>query len=186
MAAQTQKLTFAEYLTYDNGTDKRSEFFDGELLEMPPVTGKHEDIITFLLFHFLLEIRHAGYSYHARPNGIEIWTGSRTRRPDIVVITELQRLEIQDKSAVLYSAPPLVVEVVSPTCRSVDTVDKVTEYQSIGIFEYWIVDPDLQQVSVLLLHDDGYIETVYRSRDRVLSQLFPDLVLTVEQILQAD
>ena len=29
-----RKLTFEEYLTYDDGTDKRYEFNDGELVEL--------------------------------------------------------------------------------------------------------------------------------------------------------
>jgi len=36
-----RKLTFEEYLNYDDGTDKRYEFNDGELVEMTPPIGLH-------------------------------------------------------------------------------------------------------------------------------------------------
>lgn len=45
--------TFEEYLI----TENRYELVDGELLLMPPATGKHETIITLLLIRFYLECR---------------------------------------------------------------------------------------------------------------------------------
>ncbi len=36
-----RKLTFEEYLTYDDGTDTRYEFNDGELVAMTPPIGLH-------------------------------------------------------------------------------------------------------------------------------------------------
>jgi Putative restriction endonuclease len=41
--------TFEEYLTYDDGTEKRYELEDEVLLEMPPASDLHEAIMTFLL-----------------------------------------------------------------------------------------------------------------------------------------
>ncbi|WP_267923012.1 Uma2 family endonuclease [Nostoc mirabile] len=40
--------TFKEYLTYDDGTDKRYELEDGILLEMPPASDLHETSKFFL------------------------------------------------------------------------------------------------------------------------------------------
>lgn len=50
------KLSFEEYLTYDDGTDNRYELVDGKRLLMPPPTGDHEDIVDFLYINFYLEI----------------------------------------------------------------------------------------------------------------------------------
>ncbi|MEC4885234.1 MAG: Uma2 family endonuclease [Scytonema sp. PMC 1070.18] len=47
--------TLKEYLNFDDGTDKRYELEDGVLVEIPPGTGKHEQIITLLLVCFFLE-----------------------------------------------------------------------------------------------------------------------------------
>ncbi len=52
--------TIEEYLNFDDGTDKHYELEDGVLVEMPPGTGKHEAIITFLLVKFFLEIQKMG------------------------------------------------------------------------------------------------------------------------------
>ncbi len=39
--AVTKRLTFEEYLAYDDGTDKRYELVDGELIPMSLGSGQH-------------------------------------------------------------------------------------------------------------------------------------------------
>ncbi|NER25969.1 MAG: Uma2 family endonuclease, partial [Symploca sp. SIO1C2] len=42
------KLTFEQYLEYDDDTDNRYELRNGELVEMPPASPLHSDIVEFL------------------------------------------------------------------------------------------------------------------------------------------
>ncbi len=72
-----------------------------------------------------------------------------------------------------------MVEVVS-TNRKDDYVDKVEEYQGLGIPEYWIVDGRDSIVSVLLLDDGRYHRTEFRGSERIISRVFPMLALTAE------
>jgi Uma2 family endonuclease len=39
MKITTRKLTFDDYLNYDDGTDKPYEFVGGELIEIPATDG---------------------------------------------------------------------------------------------------------------------------------------------------
>lgn len=178
------KLTFEEYLTYDDGTDKRYEFEDGELLEMPPATGKHEAIITFLLVRFYLEIQRLGLPLQVRPSGTEVQTPGQGRRPDVSVITNEQAESIQNTTAILQTPPLLVVEVVSPESVDRDYNRKIHEYAATGIPEYWIVDPIEKKVSVLLLVGQNYETTVFTGIQRIVSPLFTELTLTTEQVLR--
>jgi len=50
------KLTFEEYLTYNDGTDNRYELEEGELILMNPPTFDHGLIIHFLTNAFEAEI----------------------------------------------------------------------------------------------------------------------------------
>ena len=56
--------------------------------------------------------------------------------------------------------PDLVIEIVSPSSGKRDTTDKPNRYESIGIPEYWIFDPERHRIvgglSGRLLTDDGY------------------------------
>ena len=181
-----RKLTFDEYLVYHDGTDKRYEFNDGELVEMPPPIGLHERIVTFLLVFLSVAAKQKSYPYCVRANGVEIWTGKRTRSPDVCVLSKQQELDILKKAAILFTPPLLVIEVVSPDYRNVDRQEKLNEYQGIGIFEYWIVDAALRLISVLHIVNGIYQEAVFYLGDRIISPTFIDLELTVDDVLNAD
>jgi len=57
MVQITKRLyNFEEYLVYNDGTDKSYELVDGELVEVPPATGRHAKISRFLFKQFDNEI----------------------------------------------------------------------------------------------------------------------------------
>jgi Uncharacterized protein conserved in cyanobacteria len=78
-----------------------------------------------------------------------------------------------------------VVEVVSPgeDNENRDYVKKMTEYAEFGIYEYWIIDPLTEQITINFLINGSYQNTIFTGQQRIISQLFPELNLTVEQIL---
>ena len=53
-------------------------------------------------------------------------------------------------------APDIVVEILSPSNRSYDEVEKRQLYVSGGVPEYWIVDPERRHLAILKLVDDHY------------------------------
>ncbi|RCJ17631.1 hypothetical protein A6S26_30500 [Nostoc sp. ATCC 43529] len=57
MTITTPKLTFEEYLKYDDGTDKLCKFVDGELVLIAESTGFHEEIVDFFADEFKAEIK---------------------------------------------------------------------------------------------------------------------------------
>ncbi|WP_019499863.1 Uma2 family endonuclease [Pseudanabaena sp. PCC 6802] len=186
IAITAKKITFAEYLTYDDGTDNRYEFVDGELVLMPPPTGKHEDIVHFVFLAFYQEILRLGLDLVPKVGNTGVRTTSkRSRFPDVVVITKEQNQSIRDVSSVLESAPLLVVEVVSSGNPENDYRYKRSEYAALGIQEYWIVDVFQHKVSILSLVDGFYEVAEFFGSDRIVSQVFPELTLTAMQVLEA-
>ena len=63
----------------------------------------------------------------------------RFLRPDVLFVPENARGGITNRG--IEEAPGLVVEVLSPTSRSIDQVKKPRRYGDFGIPEYWVVDP---------------------------------------------
>jgi Uma2 family endonuclease len=177
------KITVEEYLTYNDGTDKRYELENGVLIEMPPGTGKHEAIITFLVVRFFLEKDRLGLTLEPRSNGVEVMTNTQIRRPDVLVMTQQQAISIENRSAVLKTAPPLIVEVVSPESIDRDYNTKKLEYATFGVNEYWIVDPLEDKVTVCLLAGSAYKQTVFTGEQIIVSLTFPQLNVTAQKIL---
>ena len=51
--------------------------------------------------------------------------------------------------------------------------------------EYWIIDPIESKVTVLLLEEGLYEDTEFTSNKKIVFPSFPELDLTVEQVLSA-
>ncbi|MGB8700769.1 MAG: Uma2 family endonuclease [Thermosynechococcaceae cyanobacterium] len=191
MTTTTQKFTFAEYLTYDDGTDTRYELVDGALVPMGLGTGKHGAIIQFIVRQFEAEITHAGQPWVSLPALVGVrsprgrsWDTSRI--PDVTVLPLAQWDAMADREAIINfneSPPLLVVEVVSPSTKTDDYRSKRSEYGLLEIAEYWIVDPIAQKVTLCILDRAFYDATEFQGDDRIVSPTFPDLTLTAAQVL---
>lgn len=179
------KLSFEDYLTYDDGTDNRYELEDGELILMNPPTGRHALMIYFLNNTFVAEINRLKLPWVSLQM-IGVRTAPRrSRLPDLCVVPLAEIQGKLDVAAVIESGAVLAVEIVSPDSVKRDYRFKRSEYASFGIPEYWIVDPAAQKVTVLQLLDGLYEEKEYCGGDRIESFIFSELELTVQQILQA-
>lgn len=178
------KLTFEEYLSYNDGTDNHYELEDGELILMNPPIGLHAIILTFLTNILLNEINRLQLSW-IPVQMIGIRTAiRRSRLPDLCVVLLEQMQPYLNTSAVLETGVILAIEIVSPDSIKRDYRFKRTEYAAFGIPEYWIIDPAQQKVTLLLLIEGLYEETVYQGNDQIQSPTFSELVLTVNQVLQ--
>jgi Uma2 family endonuclease len=187
----TQKLTFEEYLIYDDGTDTRYELVDGELVPMSLGTGKHGSIIQFLIRRFGDVITQGGQPWVPLPAlvGVRSPRGrswDTFRIPDVTILSLAQWEEMADREAVIdfNEAPPLlVVEVVSLSTQTNDYRSKRAEYGLLEIPEYWIVDPIAQKITLCVLDHEFYDSTEFRGDDLIMSPTFPALALTVTQVL---
>ena len=189
MTIATQKLTLEEYLAYDDGTDTQYELVDGELVAMPPESHQNNLIALYLLAEFLkfIPIR---LICHKDTEIVVTGNRTRVRLPDLMVLTEELLSALGGKRATIthdMPSPALVVEVVSPgkINENRDYRYKRSEYAARGILEYWIIDPQKEQVMVLTLVDGLYEEELFRENETVISTTFPLLKLTAKQILKA-
>ena len=193
MTTTATKLTFAEYLAYDDGTDTRYELVDGELLPMSLGTGKHGAMIEFVNDQFRSEIGRQQLPWTAKAMmvGVRSPRGRRwdtVRIPDITVLALAQWEAMADREAVIdlnESPPLLVVEVVSPSTKTDDYRSKRSEYGLLEIPEYWIVDPLGGKIVCCILEHQFYDATEYQGDMLIQSPTFPEMRLTAAQILAA-
>ena len=187
-----QRMTLAEYLDYDDGTDTRYELEDGVLVDMSGEQPLNTCIAVMLIFLFndlgiarkLLAIGHQ----------VEVKSSYVTcRQPDLMVHTPESDAAILSGGKVLNlgtPAPLLVVEVASSTLtdarsRKRDYEHKPREYADRGISEMWIVDPDRAWVQVGTLTDGAYQFETFTGEQVIKSPTFPALNLTAVQVLTA-
>jgi Uma2 family endonuclease len=191
MAIATQKLTFEEYLAYNDGTDTRYELVDGELVPTSLGTGKHGAIIRFVARQFEDVISQLGQPWVPLPALVGVrsprgrnWDTSRI--PDVTVLTVAQWESMGEREAVvnLNEPPPLlVVEVVSPSTKTDDYRSKRSEYGLLEIPEYWIVDPLDAKITLCVLEHQFYDSAEFQGDDLIRSPTFSGFNLTAAQIL---
>lgn len=183
----TKLLTFEEFLAYDDRTDSRYELVDGELVEIPTQSQENCDIAKFLLFE---SAKHFPITLLAYKD-IEVEVSGRRatcRLPDLVVHTEESKAALIGSPRNLITRdmplPALVVEIVSfgTENHSRDYRYKRTEYAARGITEYWIVDPELKQITVCKWVEGQYEDTVLKGTVRIASDVVADWKLIVEQV----
>jgi Uma2 family endonuclease len=169
--------TEEEYLALD--TNRLIELSDGCLEFLPMPTIFHQLIAKFLfgvLNSFV--VAHTSGEVLFAPLPVYLWK-SKFREPDLVFLKP-------ERLANLYRGQPrsadLVMEVVSEGAedRERDLVIKREEYAQAGIAEYWIVDPQEQQITVLTLEGNAYrVHGQFGLADRATSVLLPGFSVAV-------
>ncbi|BAY39156.1 hypothetical protein NIES2111_35060 [Nostoc sp. NIES-2111] len=193
------KLTFEQFL--DQCPEEGFyELVNGEIVEVRS-TRNHDDVANFMLFAFNDEIRRLNLNYIVNntavfrtktADGIE-----QGRKPDVSVIDKDVWRANRSAYSALEEPIQLAVEVTSTNWED-DYIDKLDEYERLGIPEYWIVDylaigdrkylgtPKEPIVFVHLLNTNGkYERTSFKVSERIISRTFPELTLTAEQVLTA-
>jgi Uma2 family endonuclease len=183
----TKKMTFEEFLEFDDGTDFMYELENGELIQMAAESEINQRITSFLFAYFLQQ----GIAYYQLRMKTEIAVHSQrvgVRIPDLVVFSEELATVMQGatRSLVLLDMPPplLVVEVVSPNQENRDYRYKRSEYAARGIAEYWVVDPIAQKLTILQWVEGFYDELVFEGDRAIESPVLGSLELTAIKVLQ--
>ena len=190
---------FVEWLPENSAV--RYELHNGDIVEMAQPVGEHEEVKGFLGIEIPFEIKRLGLPYGI-PNQAIVKPPEKDSAylPDVLVLNRgnLVNETLWQKQSVLSlgASIPLVIEVVSTNWRD-DYYLKYADYEEMGIPEYWIVDyaalggrnfignPKQPTISVCNLVDGEYQILKFRENDRIVSQTFPDLNLTANQIFQA-
>jgi Uma2 family endonuclease len=150
-------VTADELLALPTGMGKRYELVNGELRVMSPGGWRHGAVIGEL--HSLL-------GSYIRENRLGLTFGAETgfrltrdpdtvRAPDFAFISAGHLPETLPTEAFWPGAPDVAVEVLSPGDRTGEVGEKVHAWLDAGCRAVWIVNPELETV------------TVYRSRTDV-------------------
>ena len=202
MVAIAQKtLSFEEFLNWDDDSGRSFELVNGVAMPLSEPTAKHEDVVDGLCRLLVDHCQSLNLPYiprqskQVRLNAIPGESES-SRKADIVVFAkeEWARMRQSSASAAAYIPPPLAIEVVSTNWRD-DYRIKLNEYETLGILEYWIVDyaglggvqyigsPKQSTVTINRLIDGEYQAQRYQGEATIVSPTFPQLVLTIAQIV---
>jgi len=149
------RMSYEEFLEWAD-EDTLAEWVNGEVIMTSPASNKHQDIARFLTVTLSIytETHDLGVIRPA-PFQMKLENG---REPDLIFVAKahLGRL----KKTYLDGPADLAVEIVSPESVGRDRGEKFYEYAHGGVPEYWLIDPQTEQVEFYRLAGDRY-ETAF-------------------------
>ena len=160
------------------------EYDDGVLEFLPMPTWIHQFIVDFLHSNLkqFVQPRSLGFTAFAP---LPVRVGDRHyRKPDVIYATQT-RIQSFDKPS---NGADLVMEVVSGSKkdRERDLIKKRSIYAEAEIPEYWIVDPELEKISVLILCNGEYkVHGEFHSGETATSVLLPGFEIVVKTCFDA-
>jgi Uma2 family endonuclease len=174
--------TLEEFWQLPDPPDRsKLELIAGVLYKTPPPEYTHDNVVTSLLriltVH-LLATNNKGKLYVPRA---AIWTSRNTYlEPDLFYLSAETEARLKPEHR---TTADLVIEVISPGSAIYDRNTKAETYGALQVCELWLVDETGETIEVRYQTGQGFGEGhVFERGERVVSKIFPDLELLVEEL----
>ncbi|HEY2586915.1 MAG TPA: Uma2 family endonuclease [Tepidisphaeraceae bacterium] len=170
-----------DYLALD--TRRLVEFTDGYIEILPMPTEAHQLILIFLFDALRAFVR-------PRNLGLPLLSPFRVRlserkfrEPDVIFMFARHAKRRRNR---FWEGADLVMEIVSEDDPKRDFVTKRRDYAIAGIPEYWIVDPQRKEITVLQRVGDRYeVHGVFKPRQKATSVLLPGFAVSISAVFKA-
>ena len=178
------RMTLDEFFEADAEEGYRYELADGVLVVIDIPKTPHARVVSWL--YGITRDYQREYpgviDYFGGGSEIRIWNpdGRSVRHPDLGIVLPNAAFDTKGN---LQAA--IVAEVVSPSSQVRDYVEKRRDYLACPVLEYWIVDPILRQVTVLIrpgLDVTDWSEQILGGEDRLGSRLLPGLDVPITHL----
>ncbi len=174
-----RQMTVEEYIAFDESTDLRYEYIDGEVIELAGGT----------LYHGFIMANASGALWQ-RVKGSDCRVISSDMRnrvsptrylyPDFSVVCGEP---VTDERAVNLWNPTLVGKVTSPSSVGRDRGEKLNYYQSIASLRiYLIIDQDRVNVELYERQDDAWQQREYRDLEATVPLMILNCDLPLAEI----
>ena len=161
--------------------EQRVELIDGYFYDLAAPTTIHQSVafeVCRQIANFILE--HKGNCKpFMSPVDVQLDCDEKTMlQPDVVIICKEDKIQKWG----IYGAPDFVLEVLSPSTRRKDCVNKLGKYENAGVREYWMIDPERKKVITYFFEGEDY-PTVYGFDQKVPVRIYDGgLEITFENL----
>jgi Uma2 family endonuclease len=184
-ATPSVKFTYDDFLHFpDDG--KRHEIIDGEHHVTPSPNTKHQVIVgnLYLLLATYLKAHAIGAVFLA-PFDV-LFSDRDIVEPDLLYISRERSSVITDQH--VRGAPDLIVEILSPGTRRIDEIEKRSLYETFGVNEYWVVDPELETIRIDRRVEGAFVfsgELIAGKGDELTTPLLPGFSVKLVEVFKA-
>ncbi len=176
-------MTVEDYFEWEQLQERKHEYIDGEVIEMPGVSNRHSLITTNLIYLFVAVLDRLRYTMHTAELRVQI-SPTRYVYPDLTLVRGAS--SFAEPSEYNLMNPVFVVEVTSPTSTTRDRGEKLEYYYSLPSIEAClIVDQHRIRAELHTRGDSGWRRQAYTTLDDVISLTMLDCELPLDQVYRA-
>jgi len=176
-------MTFEEFLA-SIPDDVHAEWEDGEVIYLT-VEADNNRLLMFLaaVLAFYIDARSIGQLY-SEPFVMKTGPDLPGRSPDLFFVSNENASRV--RKVCLEGPADLAIEIVSPESGKRDRGAKFYEYESGGVGEYWLIDPQRKRVEFYTRDDNGLFTAVSPNSDGAYhSIMLPGFWLRVDWLWQS-
>jgi Uma2 family endonuclease len=175
-----QPYSVEAYFALEREAETRSEYRDGEIIQMTGGTPTHNEIIGNLIFLLKAALRGQPYSIFVTDQRLWIPDRNLYTYPDVMVLARPIALQAGRKDTVTH--PVFIAEVLSDSTEAYDRGDKFAAYRTIPSFqEYVLIDQTRPRIEHYLKQNaNQWLFTEYSGKEAkvLLSSLSVDIALS--------
>ena len=151
MGQALTKASLQEFLDWEEGQAEKHEFHGGEVFAMVGARRVHGIVALNIAAGLRSQLK--GSPCQVFVDSMKLRIGSDTiLYPDVFVTCDAADL----RTEIIFTAPTLIVEVLSPSTEIYDRGSKFTLYRSVATLrEYMLVDPQTREVQLFRRGVDG-------------------------------
>ncbi len=147
MPAQKPAMTYAEYLAFEEQSDDKHEFLDGELFAMSGGTPDHGALAVAISAALSGALRGRPCRVHSSDVRVRVQATGLAAYPDVSVVCGKLETDAEDPHAI--TNPVLLVEVLSDSTEARDRGEKAAHYRHLpSLREYVLVSQRQRRVEV--------------------------------------
>ncbi len=183
-----KKVSYEEFMEIYENSDLRMELINGEIVLLSSPSAFHQEIsgnLFVMLREYLrgkkCKVFYAPFDVHFYKEGFR---DPDVMQPDLLVACDTEE-NVNEKGRYM-GTPTLVMEILSPSTRSKDMVDKLNTVMLSGVQEFWIVDPEKSLIIVYGFKDNGIdAYMVHTQGDTVHSYALEGLLVPVSAVFES-
>ena len=160
---------------------QRAELIDGQMYMMAPPSRIHQKLSNRLSQSITnyIDSKNGKCDVYTAPFAVFLNEDDKNYvEPDISVICDTDKLN--DRGC--NGAPDWIIEIISPSTEQRDYGIKLFKYRSVGVREYWIINPKLQTVNVFDFEQEK-LSSQYSFDDDIPACIFGDLNIRIAKFL---
>ena len=167
---------------YNLPENVRAELIDGQIYYISAPSRIHQKILSFLHVRIAnyIDSKNSPCEVYPAPFAVKLFSEDDRNvvEPDISVICDPNKLTDQGCTG----APDWITEIVSPSNPGHDYVRKLNLYMDAGVREYWIVNPNEQEVLVYFGEQDNFKVKSYTFQDKIEVNIYDNLWIDFKEL----